>query len=527
MTETEAPAIERQTAEARYARLSRERDLYLQRARECARLTLPTLIPEEGDNASTETYKPFQSIGARGVNHLSAKLMLALFPPGHAFFRLSMEDYVLDELIEETGAAFEDARGEFEAAFGRMERSALTRMEHRGYRATLAEGLKHGIVAGNFLLQFFPDGGIRMHPLSAFCVKRDKSSNVVELVVKETVARVALPEAARLIVEQSDPVEGHKEDGPTHDDIDIYTRVYRSGERFYVHQEVRGQTIPGTEGDHPLDKSPWRPIRLFKVDGEDYGRSYVEQYIGDLRSLEAIAKSIVLFTAAAAKILIFVDDNGRVTIKMVEDSESGDILPGRAEDLSVFQLQKYADFQVVHTMMQRIESRLEEAFLLFSGVRRDAERVTAEEIRAVVQELEQALGGVYSLLGQELQQPMATLLLHQMMQAGDIPNLPEDSVKTEIITGVDALGRTADLKKLDMFVAGIAELFGPEAVTTYIRAEAYMKRRATALGLDHMGLVKSPEEIQQEREAAQAQAMAEKVAPEAVRQAGQPTPEGA
>ena len=525
MQDTEAPAQETATAEARYTRLSVEREPYLKRARECAMLTLPHLIPEEGDNASSELYQPFQSVGARGVNHLAAKLMLALFPPGHSFFRLSIEEYVLDELIAETGAGFQDAKGEFEAALARTERSVMTRMEHRGHRATLSELVKHLLAGGNGLLQVFPDGGMRMHPLSAYCVKRDKAGSVVEIVVKETVARVALPDAARAVVDQTDPEQEMAHDGPTKDDIDIFTRIYRTEGQFQVFQEVRGQRIEGSEGHYPLDKSPWIPLRLIKADGEDYGRAFIEMYIGDLRSMEAISEAIVRFTAAAAKILVFVDDNGRVTVKMVEDSLSGDILPGKASDLSVFQLEKTADFQVAKATLDDIRGRLEEAFLLFSGVRRDAERVTAEEIRAIVQELEQSLGGVYSILGQELQTPLATVLLHQMAKAGDIPKLPEDSVKTEIVTGVDALGRTSDLKKLREFTLMMVESFGPEAMAL-LKPTAFAERAATAIGIEHKGLLKSEKELQQEREAAQAQVMAEKVAPEAVRQAGQPAPEG-
>lgn len=41
--------------------------------------------------------------------------------------------------------------------------------------------------------------------------------------------------------------------------------------------------------------------------------------------------------------------------------------------------------------------------LLNSAVQRNGERVTAEEIRYVAGELEDTLGGVYSLLSQELQ----------------------------------------------------------------------------------------------------------------------------
>ena len=30
------------------------------------------------------------------------------------------------------------------------------------------------------------------------------------------------------------------------------------------------------------------PLRMIRVDGENYGRSYAEEYLGDLKSLEGI-----------------------------------------------------------------------------------------------------------------------------------------------------------------------------------------------------------------------------------------------
>ena len=49
-----------------------ERESYLQRARDCAKLSIPTLIKDSGDSFSTTYETPFQSIGARGVNHLAS-----------------------------------------------------------------------------------------------------------------------------------------------------------------------------------------------------------------------------------------------------------------------------------------------------------------------------------------------------------------------------------------------------------------------------------------------------------------------
>lgn len=514
--DTMAPARRQMTAKERYESLKTERDPYLERARFASKLTIPSLIPEEGKTGNDDLYQPFQSIGARGVSHLAAKLLLALFPPGQPFFKLTMEEYVEDALAKKTGAAFADAKAEFDEAFGRIERTVMTRLEHTGARPTLSELLKHLIVAGNGLLHVQKDGSFRLHPLSRFVVKRDKSGNVIEIVVLEHVARVALSDEAKKIVEETD---GPDEDEDHENNVEIYTRVYRVKNSWVVFQETQGKQIPGTEGKYPLKKTPWLPLRFIKIDGEDYGRSFVEHYIGDLRSCEALNKAQVMFAAAASKILIFVNDNGVVTMRMVEEAESTDILPGKADDVTVFQLEKYPDFKVADELLQRVEGRLTEAFLLFSGFRRDAERVTAEEIRAVINELEQGLGGVYSVLAQELQVPLVRRLMHQLQQSEDIPDLPEDSVKPEIVTGVEALGRASEAQKIERFMAGLVEMFGPDVVAQRTDFTRFARRRATALGIDLAEIFKTDEEIKQEQEAAQAAAVAEKAAPQALKQA--------
>ena len=81
------------------------------------------------------------------------------------------------------------------------------------------------------------------------------------------------------------------------------------------------------------------------------------------------------------------------------------------------QLNKSMDMSTVLTTAQQIESRLSYAFLLNSAVQSGAagrDRVTAEEIRYVAGELEDTLGGVYSLLSQELQYPLVGCVFNQM-----------------------------------------------------------------------------------------------------------------
>lgn len=68
--------------------------------------------------------------------------------------------------------------------------------------------------------------------------------------------------------------------------------------------------------------------------------------------------------------------------------------------------------QIAKMTADAIESRLSYAFMLNSAVQRSGERVTAEEIRYVANELEDTLGGIYSILSQELQLPLANTLLN-------------------------------------------------------------------------------------------------------------------
>jgi hypothetical protein len=330
--------------------------------------------------------------------------------------------------------------------------------------------------------------------------------NVTHIAIKETVAPMMLPESVREEVYRQE-----KENS-----CDLYTSVVREGNEFVVQQDVKGIVIEESKGRYPIEKTPFLPLRYTRIDGEDYGRGFVEEYIGDLKSLESLTKAIVEGSAAAAKVLFMVNPNGTTRAKTLSESPNGAIVQGSDGDVSVLQLNKFNDFRTAQGVMNGISDRLSQAFLLNSGVVRDAERVTAEEIRMLSQELEAALGGLYSLLSQEFQMPVVTRLMARMGKEGRLPKLPKDIVKPTIVTGVEALGRGNDLQKLDLFLAGANQIVGPQAVAQYVNVSDYFKRRATALGIETEGLIKSEEEIQQAMQQAQQQEMMMKLGGPAV-----------
>jgi hypothetical protein len=256
------------------------------------------------------------------------------------------------------------------------------------------------------------------------------------------------------------------------------------------------------------------------VDNEDYGRSYVEEYLGDLQSLEKLTKAIVEGSAAAAKTLVMVNPNGTTRRKTIAESNNLDVVQGNAADVTFLRADKQGDFGVASSTAKEITERLSYAFMLNSAIQRSGERVTAEEIRYMAGELEDALGGIYSVLAQELQLPLVEILMARMIKQKKIPQLPKEVVKPTITTGMEALGRTAELQKLDIFIQTLEQALGKEVVAKYLNVDEYIKRRSNALQITTKGLIRTQEEVKQEEQKLQQQQMAQAAIPNAVNQVG-------
>ena len=138
---------------------------------------------------------------------------------------------------------------------------------------------------------------------------------------------------------------------------------------------------------------------------------------------------------------------------------------------------------------------------------RNSERTTAEEVRMTQMELEQQLGGLFSLLTVEFLVPYLNRKLNVFQKSGEIPRLPKKLVKPTIVAGINALGRGQDRESLQAFLTTIAQTMGPDSIGQFINQEEVIKRLAAAQGIDILNLVRSMQEVQQEKQAMQQQAM--------------------
>lgn len=489
------------TAQKRWEKLNSQRSGVLDRARQCAELTIPAMMPPEGSDENTNLPTPYQSLGARGVNNLASKMLLALMPPSTPFFRLKVDPEVLAEL----GASKESA----EEAMRRIENRGMSRMESGNHRVMLHTAIKHMIVTGNALVHMPEDGGSRMYRLNQYVVVRDPQGNVTEAIIKEGVHPSTLPEDVRAACQVKDDADATKSDKA----CDVYTTIQLEGGKHVYWQEINDIEVPGSRGRSAADETPFIFLRWQAVENEDYGRGLVEEYLGDLRSLEGLSKAIVGFSAVAAKIVFLLKPNSTTDEDALVDAETGDLVEGKLDDIGVLQLDKYADFRVAKGVIDDLILRLSHAFLLQSGTVRHAERVTAEEIRAQAQELEDVLGGVYTVQAQELQLPVVRRLIAQMKAGGQFPTLPKiarKAITPVIITGFEALGRGHELNRYRSYFADGVSLFGPGFMEQFDQRKV-AQVLATQRNVDIADLLKTKDELAADARTAQAAAVGQAV----------------
>jgi len=483
-------------ARTRYDSLTKHRTQFLDVAVQCSKLTLPYLIQnDEGRTAHIKLDTPWQSVGSKCVVTLSAKLMLALLPPQSTFFKFQIRD---DKLGEDFPP---EVRSELDLSFSKLERMVMDSIAASSDRVTVHQAIKHLVVGGNALI-YMGKEGLKHYPLNRFVVERDGNGNIIEIVTKEVINRNLLPDALKEIesLPNSPGDVGGGIGSRNEEDVDVYTCVKLRGNKWVWYQEAFDKIIPGSQGKAPKDASPWLVLRFNTIDGENYGRGRVEEFLGDFRSLEALSQAIVEGSAAAAKVIFTVSPSSTTKPQTIAAAGNGAIVQGRPDDIGVIQVNKGADFATAAQLMQDLERRLLDAHLVLNV--RQSERTTAEEVRLTQLELEQQLGGLFSLLTVEFLVPYLNRKLLTLQRSGEIPRIPKDYVNPTIVAGINALGRGQDRESLTQFITTIAQTLGPEAMMQFINADEAIKRLAAAQGIDVLNLVKSMDDRNQESAAA-------------------------
>ncbi|ASV44582.1 collar protein [Agrobacterium phage Atu_ph03] len=477
---------------------------------EYARWTLPYIFPST-ESESVELQLSKDSIGAQAVNHLANKVVSTLFPPQRMFFRLTLDETMkkqAEEAVVQAGMDQESAKEAvvqalkvLEQQLASTERQVSDLMDIVQYRPQAVNAAKLLIITGNALEYHPADGPVIVYNLRNYCVLRDLSGEVIEIMTKECKSFETFHPSVQEQIRALKPRDQHSYKRA--DNIDIYTRVVLEDDgRYHVYQAA--DKIPlNTEGAFYTKKElPWIPLTWNLIQGEDYGRGLVAEYAGAFHAVNVLSGSLLNIAAVMGDIKFFVDPQSLIDVPALNASAPGSYHSGRPDQVGMMSnASKLADAQFISTMIERYERQISQAFLLNSQLTRQAERVTAEEIRMQANELETSNGGIYSRLAATWQGQLANVLLTQTGFDG-----LDYGITPKIITGMDSLSRQSELDNIVQWLSYMGLLQNvPEDVRATIDLRSFAELVGTNLQVEYQKFVKTQQQMQAEQQAAMQQ----------------------
>jgi len=476
------------------SRLS-ERRAYEDRAEKFAELSMPAMFRKTGSGGSDSLPDKYsQSLVAKLVKNLSSKITLTLFPPSASGFRLDPDGISMEQLTQGDESMVSEVRASLSVGSDLINRE----IEAQDIRKFVFGLVDYQLVIGSCIMEKVPKRGIKVHGLRNIAVTLDDVGEAIRMCVFEELNR--LPEG----------VEG-VEPKPLEETYELYTMSTWMPERkkWEVVQEIDGVVVSSKE--YSDKKHPFAYQGMVWNVGEPLHRPYIEDFIGSISAYDKLSKVLTDGSLIASKSLTFVNERGgRTRKKDVAESENGAVIDGVADDVTSFQHQKNFDFQVPMQVRAELRSELEDVFLAKNSITRQAERVTAEEIREMAQELETALAGVYAIISNRITKRIVTWVMDEI-------GIEFKTIDVKIITGLNALGMNNEIMKLDGFMTRLGQL----QKVDWIKDKELIDRYAEGYGVNTVNLLKTPQEFQRDQQAMQEQMAMQQMAQSGAQSAGE------
>ena len=517
------------TIEKQFSRDNNARRGHLDQAVTNARLTKAHIQPDPDQDHNAEMPQNYQSVGSRGISILAGRLLLAIYPPETPFFVLSPSP----ELFFDPAANQEDME-QFQQRLFLYVRSMIVELEsstvglnkdirrwQRGFRAEKMAAFEQALVCGDTLERMHPDYRMQLFRLDQYVNKRDSTGAVIYHITREEKDVAELRPDQFAMTGLPDDIYKHPEvDKRTND---LFTKVewQYDTKTWMITQEVNGNEINQSEEK----VSPYFST-AFEFTGGNYGRSFVEQNIGDLRSLDTLELARLDLLGLAAKALWAKDAASMIREQDLQQApgnlvNGARVVNGVLQDLAPIAFANPRDYAILSAGVQDKRSDLSKAMLVESETTRKAERVTTVEIQRNVAEINAALGGIYTALADEQQIPLAARLIHQFNKDHKISlqtRTGVEAVEINSLTGLTALQSDADGQKL-LTALQIIQGLGPEAVSR-VDMNVAVNILLRQIGIHHPGLIKSPEQLAAEQAIADRRALLLQGADQAIESTG-------
>lgn len=470
--------------------MSRNRVTMMSRKEAHALATIPSTLPGEFYNNKNDALtNGSTSLGAQGATNIVNKLMLAMFAPGISFMKLDLAADVKAQLMEQLQLEDDSMLTDILAE---GEREAAKAFEQSGSRPHLYEGLAALVCVGDVLLDLSDKDQLSFLPISDYAVKRNRKGKVLRMVFRECTRVDDLEKDARIEYMQARPT------AKSDDKVTVYTTIRLTGGFYRSAVWVDDVKLsPKHGGKWRWENLPWRPLTWRLPIGQDYGVSLAEDYSNDLGTHDLISESLADGAVLASQFRWACNPSGMTDPVDVERSKNGAVIPGTPQDLALVFAQIGQQLSSIIAVEEVYARRIGRGFLLNTAVTRNAERVTVEEVRLQAQELETSLGGVYSRLAMDMQGPIA----RWMLRRANI-NIKGTKIEPTIITGLDALSRSAELQRMMGFLNDVATLANiPPETREMLNEQPIISDMAAGRGVNRNKYVATPDTVKQRQDA--------------------------
>jgi hypothetical protein len=422
--------------------------------------TIPSITMNVEENENQETDKGHVVSGARLVNHLANRVADTMFPHDRPFFTLALTPEAEQQLAEEVG---EEELGKLaeivRSSTAKIEKVGMRMLHMTAYRPVAVMALKHMIISGNAVLKRMKDGTRVVYGVRDFMSRRGLNGELRECILRDAKLFGNLPKTIRDKMLETRPE--YKHDTQV---VLLSHYLIQDDGRWSFQQAADNVMLSGktffTEVDLPILDLTWSLAR-----GEHYGRGLVEDNAIAFHNLDVLTAAMIDLLSAMADIKFLVNPASVLDVDYLNQSARGSYHTGKEGDITVPEIGKRGEVQVMMEAINKWERDLSQAFLLNSAGVRDAERVTAEEIRMNARELESAYGGLYSKLASHWQQRESEWAIKQVNISDHIGTLSK-MFEVIVVTGLESLSREGQLDNLRLAIGDMQML---EAVPEELR----------------------------------------------------------
>ena len=444
--------------------------------------------------------RDFQAVGSMLVSNLAAKLARLLFPVSVPFFKASASKS-FKKWAKEHGITEEELTSQF-ALLEILSKDRL--LQNSGY-ASLILALKLLIVTGNALIHRDQEkGSLTTWSPDCFATRRDSRGRLMDCILREFSTLDALPEELRVHFNQ---LERYKDPETA---VEIYTRIKRvtrgSTQGFEVSQECDDHRV-GESSWYPEALCPWMVPTWVLIPGEHHGRGLVEEYAADFARLSSLSEAAALYGVEMTRVLHLVGPSSGGDIDELTNAANGEFVRGDQGAISAYEAGDAGKLQQLGAEIDRVILRLSKSFM-YTAQARQAERVTAYELQQEATEAEHGLGGAISTLSGGMQVPLAFLLMTEVSTEA-MTGIVTGEIMPDVTTGIPALGRSSDVQNLIQAAQEIAGVVPVAGLDKRLNPARIIDIILAGRSIDPKTVFFTPEEQQQNDEAAQAQAQAQ------------------